>query len=280
MALHTLMDGLRFPEAPRWHEGRLWFSDFYRQEVIAVNLHGESEVQLRLADSPSGLGWRPDGSLLVVSMHEHRLLAMSGNGEPTTVADLAGYASGPCNDMVVDPQGRAYVGNFGFDLYSKEAPRATDLLRVDLDGSVHRVARDLWFPNGMAITPDGKALIVAETFGHRLTAFAIEADGSLSGRHVFADLPGTSPDGLCLDSEGAVWVADAVGKSVLRVVEGLGVVEKISTGEHQSYACMLGGNDGLTLFICAAPGVGNRAAALQQGCILTTTVRVPRAGWP
>jgi sugar lactone lactonase YvrE len=280
MPLRTLIDGLRFPEAPRWHEGRLWFSDFYRQEVIAVNRQGESEAKVKLDDSPSGLGWRPDGSLLVVSMHGRRLLAQSPGGELATVADLSAFVGGPCNDMVVDAQGRAYVGNFGFDLYAKEAARATDLLRVDPDGSVHRVASDLWFPNGMAITPDGQTLIVAETFAHRLTAFAIDPDGNLGERRVFADLPGVSPDGLCLDAQGAVWVADAVGRAVLRVVAGQGVVDRVSTGDHQSYACMLGGDDGRTLFICTAPGLGRKSAALEMGRIETTTVKVPHAGRP
>ena len=209
-SLTTLLEGLRFPEAPRWHKGRLWFSDFFRQQVIAVNAQGEMEVQFELADSPSGLGWRPDGSLLVVSMRDQRLLAWRGDALET-VADLSGHAGGPCNDMVVDAKGRAYVGNFGFDLYAREEARSTDLLRVDLDGSVHRVASDLWFPNGMVITPDGQTLIVAETFRNRLTAFRIEPDGALNERRVFAELPGMYPDGICLDAEGAVWLADAWG---------------------------------------------------------------------
>lgn len=275
-ALTTLLEGLRFPEAPRWHHGRLWFSDFFRQQVIAVNPQGEMEVQFELADSPSGLGWRPDGTLLVVSMHDQRLLAWRG-GALETVADLSAHAGGPCNDMVVDAQGRAYVGNFGFDLYAREEARSTDLLRVDLDGSVHHVASDMWFPNGMLITPDGQTLIVAETFRNRLTAFEIDADGSLNRRHVFAELPGIFPDGLCLDAEGAVWVADARGCAVLRVVEGEGVVERISTGENQSYACVLGGDDGRTLFICTAPGVGPKAGELKMGRIEFTTVKVPSA---
>lgn len=272
----TLLEGLCFPEAPRWHNGRLWFSDFFRQEVITVTAQGEMEVQFKLADSPSGLGWRPDGTLLVVSMHKQQLLAWC-SGALETVADLSAHAGGPCNDMVVDAQGRAYVGNFGFDLYAREEAKSTDLLRLDLDGSVHSVASDLWFPNGMAITPDGQTLIVAETFRNRLTAFRIAADGSLNRRRVFSELPGVFPDGLCLDAEGAVWVADARGQAVLRVVEGQGVVELVSTGEHQSYACVLGGDDGRTLFVCTAPGVGPKAGALQQGRIEFTTVKVPNA---
>lgn len=278
-SLKTLIGGLKFSEAPRWHDGRLWFSDFFRKEVIAVTEQAQAEVQFQLPDSPSGLGWRPDGTLLVVSMHDRRLLAW-GAGALETVADLSAHVGGPCNDMVVDVQGRAYVGNFGFDLYAREEARATTLLRVDLDGSVHRVADELWFPNGMAITPDGKTLIVAETFRNRLTAFAVAADGSLGQRRVFADLPGVFPDGICLDADGAVWVADARGCRVLRVEEGKGVVNKLSTGENQSYACMLGGEDGRTLFICTAPGVGPKAGALQLGRIETTRVSIPGAGFP
>jgi sugar lactone lactonase YvrE len=280
MRLKTLMDGLSFPEAPRWHEGRLWFSDFFRHEVIAVTPDGQAEVQFRLGgDSPSGLGWRPDGTLLVVAMHQRRLLAWDGR-QLTTVADLTPYVGGHCNDMVVDAQGRAYVGNFGFDLYAREEARATGLLRVDPDGSVHPVASDLWFPNGMVITPDGQTLIVAETFRHRLSAFGIAPDGSLGQRRVFADLPGIFPDGICQDAEGAVWVADARGYAVLRVAEGKGVVQRVSTGENQSYACMLGGGDGRTLFICTAPGVGPKAGELRLGRIETTTVTVAHAGLP
>lgn len=281
MPLTTLMNGLKFPEAPRWHQGTLWFSDFFRHEVIAVAPDGKAEVKFRLeGDSPSGLGWRPDGTLLVVAMHQQRLLAWDGQSL-TTVADLAPHVGGPCNDMVVDSQGRAYVGNFGFDLYAREAARPTDLLRIDPDGSVHHVATDMWFPNGMAISPDGQTLIVAETQRHRLSAFAISAaDGSLSQRRVFADLPGVFPDGICLDAEGAVWVADARGNAVLRVVEGQGVVERIATEDRQTYACMLGGKDGRTLHICTAPGIGPKAGELQMGRIETATVKVARAGLP
>jgi sugar lactone lactonase YvrE len=277
--LKTLISGLKFAEAPRWYDGRLWFSDFFRKEVLTVTEQGQCEVQFRMDDSPSGLGWRPDGTLLVVSMQERRLLAWGG-GELETVADLSAHAGGPCNDMVVDAQGRAYVGNFGFDLYAREEARATGLLRVDPDGSVHRVAEELWFPNGMVITPDGKTLIVAETFRHRLTAFSIAEEGGLGERRVFADLPGVFPDGLCLDAGGCVWVADARGYRVLRVKEGKGVVNQVSTGENQSYACMLGGADGRTLFICTAPGVGPKAGELQLGRIETTRVGIAGAGWP
>lgn len=281
MALHTLMDGLRFSEAPRWHEGRLWFSDFFRREVIALSPDGTAHVMFQLEeDSPSGLGWRPDGTLLVVSMHEQKLLAWDG-ASLSTVAELAGHVGGHCNDMVVDAQGRAYVGNFGFDLYAGEAPRTTRLVRVDTDGSVHAVAEGLTFPNGMALTPDGHTLIVAETHANRLTAFDRDpATGDLGARRVWADLPGVFVDGLCLDAQGAIWVANARGHEVLRVAEGGRVLQTVSSGAQRSYACMLGGEDGRTLYVCTAPGIGPDNGALRQGRIGCVRVDVPHAGLP
>jgi sugar lactone lactonase YvrE len=279
-ALQVLVDDLQFPEAPRWRDGRLWFSDFFRRCVFHVGMAGDLHRVVDVPGRPSGLGWRPDGTLLVVSMHDHRVLSLH-DGELREAADLSAWVGGPCNDLVVDAAGRAYVGNFGFDLYARAEPRPTRLLRVDADGSVHVAAQDLLFPNGMAITPDGRTLLVAETWGHRLTAFEVAADGSLSGRREFAALgDGCFPDGLCLDAEGAVWVAAARGRRVLRVVEGRGVVQAIATGDHGSYACMLGGDDGRTLFVCTAPGVGPAAEARREGRIEFTRVDVPHAGRP
>lgn len=279
IALQVLVDGLQFPEAPRWRDGRLWFSDFFRRCVFSIGASGDLQTVVEVPSSPSGLGWRPDGTLLVVSMDDHRLLSLH-DGALREVADLSAQVGGPCNDLLVDAAGRAYVGNFGFDLYTRETPRTTQLLRVDPDGSVHLAAEDLLFPNGMALTPDGGTLIVAETWANRLSAFDVAADGGLSRRREFAALEGCFPDGLCLDAEGAVWVADARGKRVLRVIEGRGVVQTLSTGDHGSYACMLGGDDGRTLFVCTAPGVGPLAAARCEGRIEFTQVEVPHAGRP
>jgi sugar lactone lactonase YvrE len=278
-SLTTLVSGLRFPEAPRWHGGRLWFSDFFRHAVYSVPVSGDLQEEVGIAGSPSGLGWDSDGNLIVVSMHDRRLLAVR-DGVPREVADLSAHADGHCNDMVVDASGRAYVGNFGFDLYAGEAPRPTCLLRVDPDGSVHRAADQLWFPNGMVLTPDGSTLIVAETHAHRLTAFDAAPDGRLSGRRVFADLPGSYPDGLCLDAEGAVWAADARGHRVLRVREGAAVLQVVSTGARRAYACMLGGDSGTTLFVCTATAIGPAAAQREDGRIEFTQVEVPHAGRP
>ncbi len=270
---------LCFPEAPRWHAGQLWFSDFYRHEILRADAQGQLTTIAHVEACPSGLGWRPDGTMLAVSMHDCRLLNVS-NGETHTLADLSTYVPGPCNDMLVDEAGRAYIGNFGFNLYAGETPRGTDLLCVSPDGKVHVAARDLAFPNGMALTPDGRTLIVAETFGQRLSAFDVAHDGTLSRRRVFADLEGSYPDGLCLDAEGAIWVADARGNRVLRVMEGRGIVESISIGDQQCYACMLGGDDGRTLFLCTAPGTGPENGARREARIRTARVDVPRAGLP
>lgn len=277
--LTTLVGGLGFAEAPRWHQGRLWFSDFFQAQVMSVDMAGDLRVECTVPHSPSGLGWRPDGSLLVVSMHDRRLLALRDGGLQC-VADLSPQVGGHCNDLLVDAAGRAYVGNFGFDLYAKAPVRSTQLMRVDPDGSLHVAATEVTFPNGMALTPDGRTLVVAETHAQRLTAFDVDDKGGLSGRRVWADLTGTFPDGLCLDAEGAIWVADARGHRVLRVMEQRGVVQTIPTGERGSFACMLGGADGRTLFICTAPAFGPEAGARRDGRIEFTQVTVPHAGRP
>ena len=179
--LDVLVDGLTFPEGPRWHGGRLWFSDFYSHRVLAADRTGRLETIVEVPQRPSGLGWTRDGKLLVVSMLDRRLLRLDG-GRLAVVADLSALATGPCNDMVVDGHGRAWVGNFGFDRHRGEAQRTTCIVRVDPDGKATKAADDLLFPNGTVITPDGKTLIVGETFAHRLTAFDVAADGTLSKR--------------------------------------------------------------------------------------------------
>jgi sugar lactone lactonase YvrE len=275
----TLLDGLTFPEGPRWREGRLWFSDFYTERVIAVDLAGNAETIAQVPQRPSGLGWRPDGTLLIVSMRDRRLLARR-NGALEPIAELRALATGPCNDMVVDASGRAYIGNFGFDRHAGEAPRTTCIVRVDPDGKVSRAADDLMFPNGMVITPDARTMIVAETFAHRLTAFTLAADGALGNRRLFAELPGCFPDGICLDAEGAVWVADARGHDVLRVFDGGRIAERIGVGERTVFACMLGGEDRRMLFLCTSTGSGPAMAEKRDGRIELARVAVPGAGRP
>lgn len=278
--LATLLDGLTFPEGPRWHDGRLWFSDFYTHRVLAVSPDGTVETILEIPQRPSGLGWTPDGALLVVSMLDRRVLRVE-NGATRVLADLSAVATGPCNDMVVDGRGRAYVGNFGYDRHKGEPPRTTCLARVDPDGRVTRAAEDLFFPNGTVITPDGRTMIVGETQGHRLTAFDVAPDGTLSNRRVWAQFEdAVFPDGICLDAEGAIWVSDARGSALLRVREGGKIDGTVSTGSRYAFACMLGGADRRTLFVCTSTGSGPGMADKRDGAIETVRVDVPGAGLP
>ncbi len=252
--LVPVLDGLAFAEGPRWHDGRLWFSDMHAHRVMALDVAtGETEIVAEVPTRPSGLGWRPDGTLLIVSMTDRRLLAVEDGGT-RVVADLTAVAPYDCNDMVVDAAGNAYVGNFGFNLHDPEAEhRTTTLVLVTVDGDVRVVADGLFFPNGCVITPDGRTLIVGESFGACLTAFDVETDCSLSNRREWARIRGATPDGICLDAEGAVWMASPVSNQVLRVAEGGEVLAEIRTSdERQPFACMLGGPDGRTLFVCTA----------------------------
>jgi len=276
-----LLDGLCFPEGPRWHEGRLWFSDMHARRVVRVGLDGRAETVVEVPERPAGLGWLPDGRLLVVSMRDRRLLRLDPDGL-TRVADLAHIATFDANDMVVDRHGRAYVGNFGFDLIANEPPRGTALARVDPDGKTYVAATDLIFPNGMVITPDERTLIVAESFGARLTAFDVDPkDGALSKRRVFASLEGGAiPDGIALDAEGAVWVASPTTGDCLRVHEG-GRISRRVRGAGLAYACALGGPGRRTLFICTAETHHPQECVEKRtGRIEQVAVDVAGAGWP
>jgi sugar lactone lactonase YvrE len=274
-----VLDGLTFPEAPRWRAGALWFSDFYSYRVLTVDLAGIVSTVAEVPGRPSGLGWTVDGALLVVSMLDRCLLRFDGP-RSRRVADLSPLATGPCNDMVVDASGRAYVGNFGFDRHRGEPERSTCIARVDPDGTVVRAADDLLFPNGTVITPDGGTLIVAETLAARLTAFDVDRDGALSNRRTFAQIDGCFPDGICLDAEGAAWVADARGHRVVRVLEGGRIERTISMGDRHAYACMLGGDDRRTLFLCTNTGSGPAMADKRDGRIERVRVDVPGVGRP
>lgn len=275
----VLLDELTFTEAPRWRDGKLWFSDFYSHRVLTVDLVGNVETVAEVVNQSSGLGWTPDGTLLVVSMLDRRLLAIE-DGEQRVVADLSDWATWWCNDMVVDAQGRAYVGNFGFDYEQGAEFRTAVMVRVDPDGTTSVAADELAFPNGTVITPDGRTLIVAESFAGRLTAFDVGDDGSLSNRRVWAQLEGVASDGICLDAEGAIWVANAAGHSVQRVFEGGRIERTISVGELTAYACMLGGPERKTLFICTCSGSGADVAQKTDGRIETINVDVAGAGLP
>jgi sugar lactone lactonase YvrE len=277
----VLLDDAVFPEGPRWRDGRLWVSDQHAKEVFTVDLEGRREKIVDVPGQPSGLGWTPDGKLLIVSMVDRRLLRLDPGGL-TTVGDLSSLAAFHCNDMVVDDKGRAYVGNFGFDLDAHEAPRPTNLVLVEPDGRARVVAEDLLFPNGTVITPDGKTLIVGESFGGRLTAFDILPDGSLENRRIWANIS-APPDGICLDAEGCIWVAVPLDPgSFIRVAEGGEIKERIEL-DRSAYACMLGGPDGRSLFLLEALTSHHRKAAERgpgNGRIRVVEVDVPHAGRP
>jgi sugar lactone lactonase YvrE len=277
--LAPLAEGFAFLEGPRWHDGKLWVSDMHDDRVLTVNLAGRSETVVEVPGRPSGLGWLPDGRLLIVSMTDRRLLRLDPTGL-SVVADLSGIATFHCNDMVVDVHGRAYVGNFGYDFEAGEPQRSAALALVLPDGTVHVAAEDLAFPNGAVITPDGRTLIVGESFGARLTAFDVAPDGTLSGRRLWAALQGAVPDGICLDAEGAIWVASPLSKEVLRVRQGGEVVERIATST-QAIACMLGGPHRRTLFVLTAQSFHRDECREQRDArIEVMDVEVPGAGLP
>ena len=273
----TVAGGFAYTECPRWHDGRLWFSDQYLGWVYAMTADGEVEPVIEVPGRPAGLGWLPDGRLLVVSMDRHELLLLDGD-QLQPVADLSPFHPGPSNDMVVDGQGRAYIGNIGFDYYAGEAPRLTALVLADPStGQCSIAAEQLSVPNGVVITPDGRQLILAESFGHCLTVFSIGADGSLAERRVFADLGSLVPDGICLDAEGAIWAA-TVADGVVRVREGGDILYRVRVARRQVYACALGGADGRDLYICSA-GSDQPSVAIERrdATIERITVDVPAA---
>ena len=282
-----LADGISFGEGPRWHDGRMWFSDFFHHAVKSVSAAGDIRVEFTLYDQPSGLGWLPNGDLLVVSMTKRRVMRRSVEGTLSLHADLSGIATWLCNDMTLDAQGRAYVGIFGFDYETEMARGGSEgalanliparLALIEPDGSARVVAEDMRFPNGTVITPAGRTLIVGETFGFRLTAFDIAADGGLSNRRVWAEMAPRVPDGSCLDAEGCVWVANPLAPECVRIAEGGKVREVIETA-LPCYACMLGGEDGRTLFMFTSRP--DEAGGKPVGQIEIATVDAPHAGQP
>ena len=269
-----------FPEGPRWHEGRLWFSDMHAHEVVAVDMDGNRETIVEVPTWPSGLGWLPDGRMLVVSMTDRKLLRLDPDGL-VEAGDMNEFATFHCNDMVVDGQGRAYVGNFGADIFSGQEPQNANLVMVTPDGKAQVAASDLMFPNGTVITPDGGTLIVAETRGSRLTAFDVANDGSLSNRRVWAELD-VFPDGICLDAENCIWVAAPRSPGAfVRVAEGGEVRDRIDLEERGGFACMLGGPDRRTLFMLEAMSSNpDQIEGPGNGQIRTVEVEVPGVGWP
>ena len=291
-----MFTGGSYFEGPRWHEGAWWVSDFYTHQVTRVTPDGSATVVAEVEQQPSGLGWLPDGTLLVVSMKDRRLLRLTDDGLRTH-ADLAPHCAGLLNDMVVDDAGRAYVGDFGFDLMGGGAFATSSLKRVDPDGTVSVVAVDLYFPNGSVITPDGGTLIVGETWGNRFTAFDLAADGALTNRRVWAEfgpLPQGSdigelvpqvvlgPDGCTLDADGHIWVADGFHGRVVRVAPGGEIAEEVAAPDGMGvFACALGGEDGRTLLMCCAPDfLEHNRAPVREAVLVTAQVDVPHAGRP
>jgi len=296
MSFSVLASGGGYFEAPRWHDGQWYVSDLQRHAIYSYSEDGAEELVAETKEKPSGIGWLPDGSMLFVTMGDHTLWRRTADGTVTEYADLSAHCGGPLNDMVIDESGRAFLGNCGFDPFAGDAPRTTVLIRVDPGGSSQVVAEDLWFPNGLAIAPDGKTLLVGESGAGRYTAFTITDDGSLVGRRTWAELSSAPavgvwwdmigaldvvPDGCCVDAEGAVWVATPKGSHVLRVAEGGKILQDLAAPDgHEVFACMLGGRDGHTLLLCCAPGMAAASEGGNSAILVTTRVEVPHGGRP
>jgi len=272
-----LLTGVVFGESPRWHAGRLWFSDWGAREVVTVDLDGHRDVVQRMPVFPFSLDWLPDGRLLIVSSELQR---REPDGSLVTHADLSRL--GPAwNEIVVDGRGNAYVNRAGFDLMSGAEPASGTIALATPDGAAREVADGVWFPNGMAVTPDNSTLIVAESYRSRLTAFDIGPSGDLSNRRVWADLGTDVPDGICLDAEGAIWYADVPNRHCVRVREGGEVLQTI-TADRGCFSCALGGPDGRTLFIVATEWRGPEAMLQGEptGQVLAVEVSAGHAGHP
>ncbi|WP_322047437.1 SMP-30/gluconolactonase/LRE family protein [Paraburkholderia sp. J67] len=294
--IKVVAEGFTYLEGPRWYKGMLWFVDFYSYGVYCMKHDGSVNKVVDIEQQPSGLGWLPDGRMLVVSMKDRRVMRLENDGKLVVHADIWDHCGGHANDMVVARNGNAYVGNFGFDLMGGASHKDTGLVLIRPDGSSQKVAEGLAFPNGSVITPDGKKLIVNELFGNRISQFDIRPDGTLGPRRDFAnfgelgDEPDVGirlqrakviPDGLALDAEGAVWFADTINRRAVRVAEGGKILDEVSTAPDGVFAVALGGEDGKTLFMCAAPDwdEGARKVA-REGRMLSTRVSVGHAGTP
>jgi len=287
----VVREGLSFGEGPRWHEGRLWYADFYRHGVFSMAEDGSDERREHTVENqPSGLGWLPNGDLLCVSATDHQILRFTPDGV-RTFADISEYCGFWANDMVVSATGYSYVGNFGFDLDTllgevgvegllATPPPTTNLVVLDPDGGIVQVVPDMAFPNGSVITPDGKTLIVGETMAFRLSAFDVAPDGTLSGRRVWAQLDFVATDGMCLDAEGQIWLANAITAQCLRVREGGEITASVATTQT-AFACMLGGPGRSTLYIMTAPSSDRfKIAGQTLGRIEVAEVGVAGAGLP
>ena len=295
-SLEVVVDGFHYLEGPRWHKGALWFVDFYTQGVYRVNDEGVAEKRVHIEQQPSGLGWLPDDRMLIVSMKDRKVMRLEANGELVVHADIWQHCAGHANDMVVAPNGDAYVGNFGFDLMGGADYKSAGLVLIKPDGSSQLVAEGLAFANGMVISADQKTLIVNELFGNKISQFTINEDGTLGDKRDFAsfgelgDEPNLAvrignakilPDGLALDAEGAVWIADTLNQRAVRIAEGGEILETIDTAPEGVFAVALGGAEGNTLFMCAAPDWDEAARKAEtKGRMLAVRVEVGHAGTP
>ena len=279
----TLMTGLAFGESPRWHEGRIWFSNWVGQEIVAVDERGNSEIVARVPfDSfPFSIDWLPDGRLVMCSISDRPLLVREHSGAWSTYADTSHLNKAGWNEIVVDGRGNTYINGAGLDAPAGDLSAPGIIAMVTPQGVATQVADDIHFPNGMAITPDNSTLVIAESFARRLSAFDIDADGSLSNRRVWAELGDGAPDGICFDAEGAIWYADVPNKRCVRVREGGEVLQTVDV-DRGCFACMLGGADGATLFITAAiwRGFEHMTDGSRDGVLLSARVSVPHAGRP
>ena len=277
--IRTLVTGRGLVESPRWHGERLYFSDWSAGEVLAVDLAGDTEVIARVKSLPLCTAWLPDGRLVIVSSPDGRLLRREPDG---TLVTHAGLGQSGWNDIVVDGRGNAYVNRVGFNAMADDEFTPGSVHLATPAGSVRQVADDIAFPNGMAVTPDNFTLIVADSYGHQLLAFDIDADGGLSNRRVWADLGDGTPDGICVDAQDAVWYADVPNQRCVRVVEGGAVLQTVEL-DRGGFACALGGPDGTTLFVVAAEWRGMtepEPVSPGSGQVLALQVEVPGAGWP
>jgi sugar lactone lactonase YvrE len=281
------LSGLYFGECPRWHDGRLWYSDFFDHAVFSISTDGERQVEVDFDGEPAGLGWLPDGRLLINSRLDRAVLRREEDGSLVHHGDLRPWATWHANDMVVAANGQAYCGNFGFDLdglyngtTEASAIAPTSLIRVDPDGTSYEAAADIAFPNGTVITDDGGTLIIAESMGGKLSAFDRADDGTLTNRREWAALPGIAPDGICLCADGTVWVANALGTECVRVAEGGEILERVTTSRG-CFACMLGDDDRQTLYLVTAESSdANKARLERNGALERVHTSVPGAGLP
>lgn len=278
MTDNILIDGLCFGEGPRFRDGHLWLSDMHARRVLKVHPSGSAETVVEIPDDdPSGLGWLPNGDLLIVGMRQRKLMRFDGSSL-SDYADLSELASWYCNDMVVDAHGRAYVGNFGYDLHNQAPQASAEIILVETDGQARVVEDDVLFPNGTVITPDGKTLIVGETFGRRLTAFDLQPDGNLTNKRLWAALPdGAVPDGICLDAEGGIWSASPTTNDCIRQVEGGEVTHRIEL-ERGAFACMIG-NDKLYI-LTSSSSEPAKCKANKDARVEVYDAPYPAAGWP